>query len=183
MNLVFIGQCVWYILPAYVANMAPLFAAMAMKDRFAVPLDFNRKLVGRPILGTNKTYRGLIVGILAATVVSCLQTQLYAYASVKSLSLLAYDRVNCAWWGFLMGFGALCGDAVKSFIKRRRDIPPGQSWKPFDQIDFLLGALVFTSSVVALPLSAIVGILIVMPCLKIVVAHAGYLLGLRKTKW
>jgi CDP-2,3-bis-(O-geranylgeranyl)-sn-glycerol synthase len=183
MTLVFVGQCIWYILPAYVANMAPLLAAMAMKDRFAVPLDFNRKLAGRPILGSNKTYRGLVAGILGATLVSCLQTQLYAYPPVKSLSLLAYDKVNCALWGFLMGFGALCGDAAKSFVKRRRDIPPGHSWRPFDQVDFLLGALVFTSIVVVPPLSFIAGILIVMPCLKIAVAHLGYWLGWRKTKW
>ena len=43
--------------------------------------------------------------------------------------------------GGLLGFGALCGDSIKSFFKRQIGIAPGKSWFPFDQLDYLVGAL------------------------------------------
>jgi CDP-diglyceride synthetase len=39
----------------------------------------------------------------------------------------------------------MTGDAVKSFFKRRLGITPGKSWFPFDQLDFVLGAILFVS--------------------------------------
>ena len=38
-------------------------------------------------------------------------------------------------------FGALLGDIVESFFKRRAGKERGEDWIPFDQLDFLLGAL------------------------------------------
>ncbi len=111
--LPFIGQCVWYILPAYLGNMAPLAAAMAMKGRFAFPLDFNRTWGRRPILGANKTYRGLVAGVLTAMSVSYAQAWLYSYPAVRGLSLLPYDQISPAWSGLLMGFGALGGECFR----------------------------------------------------------------------
>jgi hypothetical protein len=32
-------------------------------------------------------------------------------------------------------------DSVKSFVKRRVGIAPGAPWIPFDQLDFVIGAL------------------------------------------
>lgn len=183
MGLIFIGRCVWYILPAYLANMAPLVTAMALNDRFAVPLDFNRTLGGRPILGANKTYRGLVAGILIAIAVSCAQAWLYAYPSVKALSVLPYDQVNPVGWGLLMGVGALGGDAAKSFLKRLRDIEPGHSWKPLDQIDFLVGALALSSIVFTPPWTVYAGVLIVMSVVKVLVAQLGFAIGIRPTRW
>src|SRR4051812_27852644 len=52
--------------------------------------------------------------------------------------------------GAWIGLGALSGDLVKSFAKRRRGILPGQAWIPFDQIDWLLGALAFAAPVLRL---------------------------------
>ena len=43
-----------YILPAYVANGAPVIFGGG------TPLDFGRKLGGKPIFGNHKTIRGLI---------------------------------------------------------------------------------------------------------------------------
>jgi len=41
-------------------------------------------------------------------------------------------------------FGALIGDIIKSFFKRRIGKKRGQDWIPFDQIDFILGVLFFS---------------------------------------
>jgi CDP-2,3-bis-(O-geranylgeranyl)-sn-glycerol synthase len=45
---------------------------------------------------------------------------------------------------FSLCFGALLGDIVESFFKRRIGRDRGQDWIPFDQLDFIVGALVFS---------------------------------------
>ena len=42
-----------------------------------------------------------------------------------------------------ISFGALIGDIIESFFKRRIGKGRGEDWIPFDQIDFILGALFF----------------------------------------
>jgi CDP-2,3-bis-(O-geranylgeranyl)-sn-glycerol synthase len=39
----------------------------------------------------------------------------------------------------------MAGDSVKNFVWRRLRIPPGAPWIPFDQLDFVLGALVLVA--------------------------------------
>jgi CDP-2,3-bis-(O-geranylgeranyl)-sn-glycerol synthase len=41
-----------------------------------------------------------------------------------------------------ISMGALFGDIVESFFKRRIGKERGESWYPFDQLDFVLGALI-----------------------------------------
>jgi len=43
---------------------------------------------------------------------------------------------------FSLCFGALLGDMMESFFKRRIGRDRGQDWIPFDQLDFIVGALV-----------------------------------------
>ena len=179
----FIARCVWYILPAYIGNMAPLVVAMFMRGTFAFPLDCNQTLNGTRIFGPNKTWRGVFAGVTSAIGVASLQSIVYAFPAARTLRIGPNDQVDPLWWGLLMGLGALSGDAVKSFVKRRRGIAPGQSWKPFDQIDFLIGALAFSSIAFRPPWTVYAGILVVMPVVKVLVGSAGYALGLRPTKW
>lgn len=40
-----------------------------------------------------------------------------------------------------MGFAALAGDMVESAVKRRKHLPPGARWMPWDGIDYVLAAL------------------------------------------
>jgi CDP-2,3-bis-(O-geranylgeranyl)-sn-glycerol synthase len=46
-------------------------------------------------------------------------------------------------WRF--GLGAMADDSAKSFFKRRLGIPPGSPRIPFDQLDFVLRALIFVA--------------------------------------
>jgi CDP-2,3-bis-(O-geranylgeranyl)-sn-glycerol synthase len=55
--------------------------------------------------------------------------------------------------GALLSSGALVGDALKSFLKRRLRIKPGETFFIFDQIDYILGALAFVS--LKIPLSSL----------------------------
>ena len=45
---------------------------------------------------------------------------------------------------FSICFGALIGDIIESFFKRRVGIERGKNWIPFDQLDFILGVLFFS---------------------------------------
>jgi CDP-2,3-bis-(O-geranylgeranyl)-sn-glycerol synthase len=52
-----------------------------------------------------------------------------------------------------MAFGALAGDAVKSFFKRQIGIAPGHRWLGPDQLDFIVGACAFLALVYVPPLA------------------------------
>jgi CDP-2,3-bis-(O-geranylgeranyl)-sn-glycerol synthase len=57
------------------------------------------------------------------------------------------------WRGLVVGIaGAILGDAVKSFFKRRVGIPPGKPWIGPDEVDFYLGATAVAAFLVPLPL-------------------------------
>ena len=45
---------------------------------------------------------------------------------------------------FALCFGALLGDIVESFFKRRLGKNRGEDWLVFDQLDFIIGALVLS---------------------------------------
>ena len=110
------------MLPAYFANMAPV---IAKKINFLkVPLDFGKKISNKPIFGKNKTFRGLVFGVLFAVIIAYIQYIFDNYGIFMDLPLTDYS--NWLLLGFLMGFGAIFGDLVKSFIKRRLNYDPGK---------------------------------------------------------
>lgn len=135
---------VWFLLPAGFANMAPIIFNRV--NFLNVPIDFNKQFKGQPIFGPHKTYRGFFFGIMLSIIVVYFQRSFYP--SFPKDSLVNYDTENLILLGFLLGFGALFGDLVKSFFKRRFNISSGKSWIPFDQIDWIAGALLFASFIV-----------------------------------
>ena len=82
-----------------------------------------------------------------------------------------------------MGFGALGGDLIKSLFKRRLNRKPGQPFVPFDQLDFVVGALAFSWIMVPLTLKAIGTIILLSFGLHIVTNHLAFFLGIRNEKW
>jgi len=163
------------LLPAAAANMAPVFVRhMPFLD---MPLDLGLTYRGTRMLGDNKTVRGLVTGLVASTIVmialATLSDTLAPYA------LIDYGTIDPLTWGPLIGFGALFGDAVKSFFKRQRGIPPGHSWPPFDQIDWIAGALVILLPVAVLPISAYLLAIFLGGLLHPLVNIAGYYLRLK----
>jgi len=173
--LLFILQCFYFMFPAYIANMAPVIVRNWFK-KIAFPIDF-----GRNIFGNNKTFRGLIFGVLSAIIIAYLQFLLYNLAFFRNLSFINYS--NWLLIGFLMGFGAIFGDMFESFIKRRLGIKPGQRFIPWDQLDFVFGALVFVEIVLDLSWKKIFFIAIISILGHILVNHAAFYLGIRKEKW
>lgn len=133
-----VAKTAYFLLPAYFANMAPVIwkPIFPWLDH---PIDGGLTLNSRPLLGRNKTWRGLVLGILTAMVVA------YIQYSLSDPSWLYPIGVSPYLFGAVMGFGALFGDALKSMIKRQAGIAPGKSWPPYDQMDFTVGAFLVTS--------------------------------------
>src|SRR2546430_2538701 len=160
-------QLAYFMAPAYVANMAPPFVRYWK--------GWNRP-ISRRWLGEHKTVLGFVVGVLAAMLVTFAQWRL-----AWSGSIVAYEEWPLL--GLLFGVGAMAGDSAKSFFKRRLGVEPGRPWIPFDQLDFVLGALVLVAPRVAPAWADVVTILLLSFCGHILVNHLGYWLGVRDTRW
>ena len=172
-------QCLYFMLPAYFANMAPVIVKKI--DFLKIPIDFNKKIKNKPIFGKNKTFRGLVFGVIFAIIIAYLQFLLYKNNIFVNISIADYS--NWLLIGFLMGFGAIFGDLVESFIKRGINYEPGRSFVPLDQLDFVLGAMIFVYPLVALSLNKIIIILLLSFVLHVIVNHIAYYSGMRKEKW
>ena len=172
-------QCFYFMLPAYFANMAPVIAKKINILNF--PIDFDKKINNKPILGKNKTFRGLIFGVLFAIIIAYFQSIFYDNNIFFGLALTDYS--NWLLLGFLMGSGAIFGDLVKSLIKRRLNYEPGKRFIPFDQTDFVIGALIFAYPLVSLPINNMIIILLLSFALHIIVNHAAFYLKIRKERW
>lgn len=159
----------YIMIPCYVANMAPV---LSRGFPWNAPVDVGLKWKGRRILGSHKTWRGLFFGVLSALLAGLVLSFFYWPLSV-----------DVYLWSFLTGFGALFGDMLKSFFKRRISIRPGASWFPFDQVDFTVGAIAFGSFVFFPGWLWSLFIVAVSLLGHIAVNHAAFYLGIRKEKW
>ena len=159
-------ELVWLMLPAYCANMAPPFVKYWH--------GWNRP-ISRAYLGDHKTVAGFALGIVAGIVTAFLQS------FVEFTSLWRPED----WFavGLMMGAGAMCGDAIKSFFKRRIGIVPGERWIPADQLDFVIGALIPLSIIVSLGWTDVLFILVFTFVADIAVNHASFHIGVRDSRW
>lgn len=172
---------VWFLLPAYFANIAPLLVAHLKFLR--VPVDLGQKWQGKPLFGSNKTFGGFFLGIAAAIATTAIQRSLFVNQPfLQNISIINYSQISIVLLGVLMGFGALFGDLIKSFFKRRMGIDPGKPWVPFDQADFILGTIIISSAVYNIPLTHIITMIIVSIALHFATVYIGFILGIRKSK-
>ena len=178
----FILEALYFFLPAYIANIAPVIAAKVF-PKWNTPIDFDKKLQGKPILGSHKTWRGLFSGIVLAILIVYLQTYLLKYSFWSSITLIDYELQNLVYLGFLFGFGALLGDAVKSFFKRRLGMESGSKWILFDQLDFVIGALLLVSFVYQPSVQHVLVIIVISPLLHVLTNLLGYKIGIKNVPW
>lgn len=111
-----LNACLSILILLTAANGAPLIAKRLLGDALATPLDggavfFDR----RPILGSSKTIRGVVAGMLTAAVLAPL--------------------LGLTWQtGLVIGAAAMAGDIVSSFAKRRIGLAPSSQAFGLDQI-------------------------------------------------
>lgn len=170
----------WIFGPAGMANVTPILVSkIPVIKSWTLPLDFGKELHGTAIFGANKTWRGLICGILAAELVFLLERHIAHSISVHNFA--AYLRAarftsQPLILGALLGCGALVGDAVESFFKRRANRPPGSTWFPFDQLDYIVGGCLFAAIVAVFPLSIYIWIIGFWFVTHLVFSYLGFLL-------
>lgn len=189
-------RALWLFLPCYVANMAPVFAAKVI-PRWKTPMDGGRMHKdGRPLLGPNKTWRGLAAAMVVAAAMA-VALSYWAGGIWSDLGFGAVEgnsRIAIAAFGAALGFMALLGDAIKSYAKRRTGREGGAPWFPFDQLDFvifgLLGAALASPLLPGWALHAYFGdvwllvtLILLTPAMHFVANVIGYLLGLKKVWW
>ncbi len=129
----------WLILPAGMANMTPPIAAVWW-PKWNWPLDNYLKFKNKRILGDHKTIRGLVAGTLIGSITFVIQ-KYWLHNYCQNVEIINYNNLPF-YSGFLMSFGALGGDAIKSFFKRQMEIPSGKPWFPWDQIDWVIGMII-----------------------------------------
>lgn len=131
----FLIKLVIILLPMYVANST----AMLFGGRF--PIDFGKNFFDkRPVFGPGKTFSGAFTGIFFGSVTAFLIQFFFAQeALLISPKYLLF--------GILLSTGSIVGDIAGSFFKRRNNIPPGKHVLFLDQLDFVVGALIFGSIV------------------------------------
>lgn len=170
-------QAIYFFLPAYCANMAPVFASR-LRLPFGQPISLR-------LFGGHKTWRGLIVGFVAAFVVLYIQKLLLIQGDIifTKISLLDYNNISILLYALAFGLGALVGDLIKSFFKRRFDRKPGTPWVPFDQIDFVIGAIILLYPLYQIDIQIILILLVVTPILHLATNIFGYQFGLKRVWW
>ncbi len=170
----------WFFLPAGFANATPVLAnKIPFINKWDTPMDFGKEYRTKRILGKNKTWRGFCFGVLVAILIYLLQRYLYVNNEViRSIISIDYSTTSL-WLGFLLGAGALLGDAVESFFKRQLGISSGEAWFPFDQIDYIVGGILLSSLVIILPLRHYLVLLFIWFGLHLISSYIGYLLGLK----
>ncbi|OPY35970.1 MAG: hypothetical protein A4E35_02248 [Methanoregula sp. PtaU1.Bin051] len=171
-------SAVWIMLPAYLPN--PVAALCGG----GTPIDFKRSYKdGRRILGDGKTYRGFFAGVFAGLAVGLVQ--IWCSDAFGLTMLPAHTILSVS----VLAFGALLGDMVKSFFKRRLGKERGEHWLIADQYDLVAGSLVLMLLVdpawlianVTVPVFIV--ILIITPVLHRLVNMIGYYSGVKDVPW
>jgi len=168
MDLVY---AMYFIFPAYCANAVPVIFGGGR------PIDSGRKFLDeKPIFGAHKTFRGFFAGLLIGTLVGALQSVIGEFSSTP---LFGYSLLL----GFTTSLGAVLGDLLESFIKRRLNLSPGALLPIVDQLDFVVGALLFSFFVSPPSLTTVLLVIIVTPPIHLLTNFIAYLLGVKKTPW
>jgi len=154
-----------FLFPAYCANAIPVITGGGY------PIDFGKKFFdGKPILGKNKTFQGFFSGLIIGTTVGLVESAFFGYP---------------LFFGLLLSLGALFGDLAGAFVKRRLGLAPGDLLPVIDQVDFIIGAILFSFplSLQILSLELILAVLIITPPIHLLTNFAAYKLGLKNNPW
>lgn len=162
-----IAELLYLMLPAYLANMTPPFTRFW--HGWNAP-------VNEHWLGSHKTVVGALAGIVVAVAAAFVQSRIGWTGSLV-------DYREWLLIGLLLGAGAMGGDIVKSFFKRRMKIAPGSRWIPADQLDFGVGAIILISVLIQLSWIDVAEILAITFAGDILINQVAFRLRIRDTAW
>lgn len=173
---------IYLMIPAYLAN------GSALVFGGGTPMDFGKYAWdNRRLIGDGVTWRGTIGGGLFGMLIGGLLGFLanmgigtFYFNIISSQITLVHGFISQGLLvGLLLGFGALIGDAIGSFLKRRLNFERGKPVPLLDQLDFVIVALLFVSMVVHLDLVMVLIILFVSVFLHLGANIFAYLINLK----
>ena len=152
-----------FIFPAYCANATPVLAGGGTK------MDFGKNFIdGKRIFGINKTFKGFFFGLAIGIFVGLLEVMFFHFPLLFSI---------------LTPTGALLGDLVGAFLKRRLGIIPGGMLPIVDQVDFVVGALVFSLPLAIVSWELALTVLLITPPIHLFTNFIAFELKLKKHPW
>jgi CDP-2,3-bis-(O-geranylgeranyl)-sn-glycerol synthase len=179
----------WVLTPIFIANATATFP----RGR-GPPMDLGRvwRRDGRRILGPSKTWSGFLFGSLFALPFALLEAWLILLAppSLKLVPTYGPTVLAAVPVAVLLTFGAMTGDALGSFLKRRLNLSSGSRALFLDQLPFVLvpiglGVALFPGTFVAAfgSLLAILWLLVYTLGFHTAFNWIGYWAGLKKVPW
>jgi len=189
-HLIVPARVLWVLTSAFIANATATFP----KGRGLPPMDFGKVWPwdGRRVLGPSKTWSGFLFGSCFAIPFGLLQAYLILIAPpdlaiVPTFGPTVLGSVPVV---LLLTFGALTGDAVGSFVKRRLGRESGARTLLIDQLPFVLlpvgiGLLVFPATFVPAFWSweALLWLLVFTLGMHALFNYIGYRAGWKKVPW
>jgi CDP-2,3-bis-(O-geranylgeranyl)-sn-glycerol synthase len=155
-----------FIFPAYCANAAPVLAGGG------TPMDFGKNFLdGKRVFGKNKTFKGFFFGWAIGIIVGLVEGVVFGFSPYSPL------------FSVLTPLGALLGDLTGAFLKRRLNIAPGGLLPVVDQVDFVVGAILFSLPLAVINWSLAVTVLIITPPIHLVTNYVAYKLKLKSNPW
>ena len=156
------NQLAEYLFLILVANGAPVLLSYVLSHHVSYPVDFGLKLNDKQyLLGRTKTWRGIVVSLVATVLVAI---------------LIGYDVVT----GAVISLLAMSGDLLSSFIKRR--LMKNESSQAFllDQVPESLFPSLWLLKMDYIDLTQVMVIVICFIIIELVLSVVLYKVGVRK---
>ena len=158
-----IVEAIKFIFPAYCANATPVLAGGGTR------MDFGKNFYdGKRIFGNNKTFRGFFFGLAIGMFVGSIEYELFGFPILFIV---------------LIPLGALLGDLTGAFLKRRIGIAPGGLLPIVDQVDFVVGAIVFSIPLAIVSWELAVTVLLITPPIHLFTNFLAYKMKLKRNPW
>lgn len=158
---------------------APLYTANASAMLFGgkTPLDFHRTFSdGQPIFGKGKTWKGTGMGILIGTFTGFILGYFFPlFTTTVSNEYVLY--------AFLLSLGAILGDVVGSFIKRRLKMKRGDPAHILDQLDFVVGGVLLSIMVSKPDWTGLILLIMITPFMHLAFNRIAYYIGIKSVPW
>ena len=184
MEIMIIG--IWVFLPAMLPNSAAVIFGGGTK------MDLGKSWKGKRIFGDGKTWRGFFGGAFSGILLGILMLGAsHFFDSSNHWGYGSLEQGICI--VIILSFGAVIGDLIGAFIKRRIGLERGEKAPILDQYDFVAASLLFTALfypnwvygtyIEGWNILALVFLLIIMFSLHRIMNIIGYKVGLKDEPW
>ena len=151
-----------FVLLLAIANGTPVIAEKVLGRFLSYPLDAGKTFIdGRPLFGSSKTIRGIVVAVIAAS--ACAPVFRVAWTT-----------------GLVIGVAAMTGDLISSFVKRRMNYPPSSRALGIDQIPELLLPALACKGLLALTAADVISVVALFSIGELILSRLLFKMRIRK---